>query len=309
VNPHVYLLALGVTLLDCDRAPGVRPDPESAAPTSFATTAAPQAPPFPDYDLGTDLAQRRAKAIADLGTDPAFDLESDVFLLTAPRRDAAFDASTHIARGALAAFFNGRFARHPDRAITVYVFGEHDGYLASCTRRVEARCASDLGFYDPAAREILVDARPGLGSLVHELVHPLVHADFPDAPAWLQEGLASLFERPVFARPGEIHGATNWRHARLRRALSSPAERDAARLDALFEMSDDAFRGADEDLHYATARYACQWLDERGQLWPFYAAWRDGVIDDPRGHAAFARVVGKTPADANAEWSAWVRRL
>ncbi|MDP9003066.1 MAG: hypothetical protein M3O46_23495 [Myxococcota bacterium] len=31
----------------------------------------------------------------------------------------------------------------------------------------------------------------------------------------------------------------------------------------------------------AMARYACQWLDDRGALWDFYRAWRDGVMRDP----------------------------
>ena len=48
-------------------------------------------------------------------------------------------------------------------------------------------------------------------------------------------------------------------------------------------MSDATFRDDDESLHYAMARYACQWLDERGQLWSFYRAWRDDVTDDPTG--------------------------
>lgn len=45
------------------------------------------------------------------------------------------------------------------------------------------------------------------------------------------------------------------------------------------------------------ARYACQWLDERGKLWPFYRAWRDGVRDDPSGEKAFERIVGMTQAE------------
>ena len=38
-----------------------------------------------------------------------------------------------------------------------------------------------------------------------------------------------------------------------------------------------------------------------------YRAWRDGIGVDPTGEAAFARVVGKTPKQANAEWLAWVK--
>jgi hypothetical protein len=140
-------------------------------------------------------------------------------------------------------------------------------------------------------------------------VHPLLEADFPGAPIWLDEGIASLFEAPVMPRPGEIHGTKNWRLPRLRAALGSNKERDLARLDVLFGMSDERFRDADESLHYAMARYACQWLDERGKLWAFYRAWRDDAAHDPTGEKAFATIVGETPRAADEAWATWVRGL
>ncbi len=150
---------------------------------------------------------------------------------------------------------------------------------------------------------------PGVGTLTHELVHPLVQADFPDAPDWIDEGIASLFERFTMPRPGEIHGTKNWRLPRLRRALASRTEHGLALPSALFGMSDATFRGEREDLHYATARYLCQWLDARGELWPFYQRWRDGVATDPTGERAFKLVVGTSPGDADRAWSLWVRSL
>jgi hypothetical protein len=74
-------------------------------------------------------------------------------------------------------------------------------------------------------------------------------------------------------------------------------------------MNDATFRGPLEKLHYATARYVCQWLDQRGMLWPFYRAWRDGFGADPTGEKAFERVVGMSPAKANAAWTAWAKAI
>jgi hypothetical protein len=145
--------------------------------------------------------------------------------------------------------------------------------------------------------------------LTHELVHPIVQADFPSAPEWLNEGIASLFEALTMPVPGQIHGVKNWRHPRLLRALRSPQERDRAGLSALFALDDAAFRGEDEDLHYAAARYLCQWLDQQGKLWEFYRYFRDHHEGDPTGERAFAVVLGKTPAQANASWVTWVKRL
>lgn len=150
---------------------------------------------------------------------------------------------------------------------------------------------------------------PGIGTLTHELVHPIVQADFPGAPEWLNEGIASLFEALSMPAPGQIHGVKNWRHPRLLRALRSPKERDRPSLEAPFALDDATFRGADEDLHYAAARYSCQWLDQQGKLWSFYRYFRDHRESDPTGEHAFTAVMGKTPAEANAPWAAWVKRL
>jgi hypothetical protein len=93
------------------------------------------------------------------------------------------------------------------------------------------------------------------------------------------------------------------------RAMTTASERDEARLDKMFGISNDAFRNDLEDLHYATARYVCQWLDERGKLWPFYQKWRDNVDADATGEKAFGEVVGMTPLQAHVEWAKWVRAL
>jgi hypothetical protein len=109
--------------------------------------------------------------------------------------------------------------------------------------------------------------------------------------------------------PGEVHGVKNWRHPRLLRALRSPEEQREASLPTLFALDDRAFRNDREDLHYASARYLCQWLDQQGKLWPFYQRFRDHHLEDPSGAEAFRTVVGKSVAEANDEWVRWVRRL
>ena len=42
---------------------------------------------------------------------------------------------------------------------------------------------------------------PGPGTLSHELVHPYMEANFPNVPAWFNEGLASLYEQPLKSAP------------------------------------------------------------------------------------------------------------
>jgi hypothetical protein len=69
------------------------------------------------------------------------------------------------------------------------------------------------------------------------------------------------------------------------------------------------FQRVTEDLHYSLARSVCLWLDGRGQLWPFYRAWRDGYAEDADGIKAFTQVVGMTPQEADGVWLARVKTL
>jgi len=261
------------------------------------------------HDLPKDLAARRTAATLELGAGTHHEVVEDVFLVAAPGGRGALAGPIDITRRATAAYFNGRFSKRPERAVSVYLFPEARRYDAYCRKRWDRDCSSPYGFYLSTERKIVMNVGLGIGTLTHELVHPLIETDFPEAPDWINEGIASLFERFHFPRPGEIAGSKNWRHPRLVAAVTSPAERELARPSALFQMSDEVFRGEKEDLNYATARYFCQWLDGKKQLWSFYRQWRDGVATDPTGEQAFRHVMGEAPSSFDDEWARWVRAL
>jgi hypothetical protein len=321
------LLVLSLLTPSC-HARGVRsiltaaPGPPATALASEpahapAPASAPAPAPGPDptrlspYDLQADVGARIADAKSEFGTRAPIQVEAEVFVVVgAPGWGRnALRASTKLTHDALAGFFNDRFRTRPARAISVYLFPSATSYEAYCSKTTGQPCISPFGFYQPASRDIVMNAGPGLGTLTHELVHPILETDFPGAPTWIDEGIASLFEQPVMAREGEIHGGKNWRWPRLIAALTTPGERGKVRLEKVFAMSDETFRGVDEKLNYAMARYLCQWLDAQGKLWPFYQAWRDGVKDDATGEKAFAKVVGKAPAEATDDWVTWVRGI
>lgn len=296
----------------------VRPPAPSTrlAPTLAEAPAvveeAPSAPDASPYDLDADRQSRIRSAKEQLAGKVLASIVSDIFVVVGPGDAAArprYEASVALMRSAMAGYMNGRFGKKPERAISVYLLPNAAGYESFCRARYEAACIAHFGFYEPNDRYMVMNIGLGLGTLTHEIVHPLVEADFPGAPTWLNEGIASVFEQPQIPRAGEIHGGKNWRHPRLARALRTPSEREDARLDRLFGMSDEAFRGDAEDLHYATARYVCQWLDERGKLWAFYQRWRDAAATDPTGARAFEEVVGMTPAEAHVLWSKWTLAL
>ena len=310
---RLVVLAAVVLGIGCERPPPVARTSATSiatppAPTPTLTPASATPPtltPTPAYDLAADLASRISDAKRELGDTTPASVEADVFVIAGP--GAA--GTVKFIRDTLAAYFNGRFEKRPARAVSVYMFASAAPYDAYCKKRWNEPCLSPYGFYHPDPRIIVMNAGPGIGTLSHELVHPIVETDFPRAPTWINEGIASLFEAPVMPRAGEIHGAKNWRHPRLIAGLASPKEKDESRLDALFGMSDARFRGDNERLHYATARYVCQWLDARGELWPFYRAWRDDIANDPTGARAFAAVTKMSPEQASELWLKWVRNI
>jgi hypothetical protein len=278
--------------------------------------------PVAAVDRAASLRDAVTAAASALGVASVAHVDIDAFVLVDADHGARFPRAVDLARQAVAAFYEGRFDKHPDRAVTVYVFSGQDAFQRFCRRRVQGPCPTTFGEYDRVTRTILMHATPGAETLTHEMVHPLVQVDFPRAPAWLDEGIAALYENPVFRAPGAITGIRNWRYDGLARALDAPDIRDRPTLDALFGMDSASFLTLDPehpragptdlarlDLHYATARYLAQWLDEQGKLWPFYRAWRGAIARDRTGETTFAAVVGGTPAERTPAWAAWVRAL
>ena len=235
----------------------------------------------------------------------------DVLLMVAPDRGAAVRAKMSVAlvQRALGPLFNERFDQPPYQAVTVLIFSTTGAYEKGCRTRLGKACEERFGSYRPLTRTIFVDAERGISSALHELTHAIMQNDFALARAWMVEGLAAVYERPVFYGDGGITGSTSWRLDRLKQALAlRDRERSTAGIDALLAMSDEDFLGRDVDLHYAIAVMVCQWLDQQGLLWPFYRAWRGTVRQDPTGSAAFEAVVGQSPAHATEAWRTWVGR-
>ena len=313
-------------------APALSPvAPTPSGTTASTSTLTPDAatldtsflPPTPAVDLPASLRAAVAGAALALHTETVTHVDVDAFVLVDADHGPHFPRAVDLARKAVAALFNGRFDKHPDAAVTVYVFSSPDAFERFCAGRTHGACPTTFGEYDRRSREIVMHATKGAETLSHELVHPIVQHDFPRAPAWLDEGLGALYENPVFScGKGFITGISNWRYSDVKRALDVPDEPAPTRLDALFAMDTFTFLTLDpahpeagptdlakENRHYSLSRYFAQWLDRQGRLWPFFRAWRDGIATDPTGEKAFAAVLGRSPGQADADWEAYVRRL
>jgi hypothetical protein len=285
--------------------------PPAGSPAALASALPSAAPTQASAPPGPSLEQLEAEARKQLGDRVSFVRVRERYLLvSAPGWGVAGGkGSAAFVERTLEALFNGRFSRDIPRPIPVYLFGDAGAYNGFCRAQYGGDCISIYGFFSPSDYRLVMNLGLGIGTLSHELVHPILDSDFPAAPTWINEGIASLFEAPIMPKKGEIHGAKNWRYPRLSAAIHAPREKDKVSLPALFALSDEAFRDDDEPLHYAMARYFCQWMDGRGDLWKFYQTWRDSVRDDPRGEAAFRAVTGLSLREANEPWLRWVRGL
>ena len=197
------------------------------------------------------------------------------------------------------------FARRPDRPIAVVLCSGDTSYR-EFARRLDGR-TSPLwyGYYQRNERRLVVNTSTGEGTLAHELVHALVHADCPGLPEWFDEGLASLYEQCRFSDNGRrLEGLSNWRLAALRSALDRGGVQPLARLAAPHSI-----RRAYEAVDYAHARYLCLYLQERGLLATYYRRLRANLEQDPGGLRTLCEVLG-SPAEAiDRDFRRWVTTL
>ena len=168
------------------------------------------------------------------------------------------------------------------------LFADENSYNAASQRLFGESGVSVYGYYRPNQRTLLLNAATGAGTLLHELTHALMDFDFPDAPHWFNEGLASLHEQCRFRedeRGPWIEGVPNWRLRGLQHAIG---QRRLRPLRAMIAEAD--FHGVLEGTNYAHARYFCLYMQQRGLLERFFHQFRAAHAHDPSGEATLARL-------------------
>src|SRR5688572_22336472 len=81
------------------------------------------------------------------------------------------------------------FAQDPKHILTVYLFKDRDSYEKNALRLFGERPSTPYGYYSPAHRALVMNIATGGGTLVHEIVHPFMEANFPECPPWFNEGM------------------------------------------------------------------------------------------------------------------------
>lgn len=145
----------------------------------------------------------------------------DVFLVVGVEDDIS--PEVHYERGIkdFYNYFRNQYFEDLPRRLLVVLISSRPHVLVEATRKLYPQVglplyAPFLGYYNPADNLIMTTGgRTGYGTLLHEMIHALIEADFPQAPPWLNEGLASLYERTQWTS-ARLNTLPNWRMDRMR---------------------------------------------------------------------------------------------
>ncbi len=285
MSAHALLGSVAILLMSC-------------APTSgeIATTR----PTAQDYMNHVDRLRERVSNDFTIVVQPPFVVIGDEPSAMVRRR------ATNTVGWAVEKLKKEYFDRNPDHILDVWLFKDKSSYERNAERLFGSAPQTPYGYYSPADRALVMNIATGGGTLVHEIVHPFVAANFPKCPAWLDEGLGSLYEQSA-EQNGRIVGLTNWRLEGLQRAIR------AKRLESfrvLTATSDETFYDDDRGVHYAQARYLCYYLQEKGLLKQFVRDFMASSASDPTGYETLKKTLGEADMAAfQGRWEKFVTGL
>jgi hypothetical protein len=198
------------------------------------------------------------------------------------------------------------FDRDPLEIIDIWLFKDEASYRKHALELFGDTPDTPFGYYSAADKAMVMNIQTGGGTLVHEIVHPFMRANFPDAPSWFDEGLGSLYEQSR-DHGGRIVGETNWRLAGLQEAIG---EGELPRFETLMSTTSHQFYEEDPGTNYAQARYLLYYLQEHGLLVRYYREFLKGHAADPAGIATLKSVLGTDDLIAfQRKWEQWVMQL
>lgn len=206
-----------------------------------------------------------------------------------------------VIRGTVERLKQDYFTKDPNETLEIWLFKDASSYQKHAKEFFGDTPDTPYGYYSPSKKALVMNIATGGGTLVHEIVHPFVEANFPDCPAWFNEGLGSLYEQSGTV-DGHIYGYTNWRLPGLQRAIE---KKSVPSFETLTSTTTREFYNEDKGTNYAQARYLCYYLQERKLLVKFYREFTANVEKDPTGYKTLKKVLGVR--DMNAFQRRWER--
>lgn len=198
------------------------------------------------------------------------------------------------------------FTADPKEILDIWLFKSEFSYKKHTRLLFNDTPTTPYGYYSHEDKALIMNISTGGGTLVHEIVHPFMEANFPSCPAWLNEGMGSLYEQ-CGEQDGRIHGFVNWRLPGLQKAIN---ENRVASFATLMAMDRNTFYGDKTGVNYAQSRYLCYYLQEKGLLVKFYKQFLAQQRGDPTGFQTLKAVLGESDMDRfEKKWEKYVLAL
>lgn len=288
----------------------------SALPPSSPTPAVTPATPasFTDADFARHVERLKGEIKKKVtSSDPHAPVAEFVFVIQKPfvvigdeTNQVVQEHSEGTVKWAVDRLKQDFFPADPKEILDIWLFKDAASYEKHARLLFGDTPTTPYGYYSSAHKALIMNIETGGGTLVHEIVHPFMEANFPACPPWLNEGLGSLYEQCGDA-DGHIHGFTNWRLPGLQRAIRSkevPSFKDLTAMDA------NAFYNEDKGVNYAQARYLCYYLQEKGVLVKFYQEFHARQIEDASGYHTLQKILAEADMDAfKTKWEKYVLGL
>jgi hypothetical protein len=198
------------------------------------------------------------------------------------------------------------FEKDPVDIIDIWLFKDEESYTKHALDIFGDEPTTPFGYFSEEHSALVMNISTGGGTLVHEIVHPFIRANFPQCPAWFNEGLASLYEQ-CGEKSGHIYGYTNWRLKGLQEAIANDM---VPSFETLTSLDDYTFYTQDRGTNYAQARYLCYYLQEHGLLVKFYHQFYKNREEDPTGYQTLQKILGEEDMDRFKEkWESFILQL
>ncbi|MBN2717994.1 MAG: C39 family peptidase [Deltaproteobacteria bacterium] len=198
------------------------------------------------------------------------------------------------------------FLQDPGDIIDIWLLRDQKSYRRYARQQFGITPETPYGFYSPAHHSLILDISTGGGTLVHEMVHPFVAANFKGCPVWFNEALASLYERPTQVQ-GHLYGLLNWRLGALQEAIT---KQKALSVEQLFALDDADFYNDASGIPYAQSKYIAFYLQQQGLLVDYYHAFYENRKTDPTGLKTLVSLLNIDDlAQFEKGWQQWILGL
>jgi hypothetical protein len=198
------------------------------------------------------------------------------------------------------------FDKEPAEILDIWLFKDKESYEKHATKMFKSKPDTPYGYYSSADKALVMNISTGGGTLVHEIVHPFMAANFPACPSWFNEGLASLYEQSG-EENGKIHGYPNWRLPGLQKSIR---DKKVLTFKELCATTTKEFYEKDRGSNYSQARYLCYYLQQKNLLQKYYKTFLADCENDPTGYDSLQKVLERTDMEQfQKEWEQYVLKL